>query len=497
MKKFLIALLFLILTVFLSTTALADSNNSGIVTIDTNWTGTLQQAVEATGITNATDVKELHITDSVTMTLTGTDIAYLNTMTSTLEVLNVAETITVGDVGDDFFRNTGSPDATMLKSIHFPATTFGESAFTVCSKLKSISLPNATTLGDYLLNNCNSLLSVSIPNAKTIGDSAFWDCSSLQSISLPKATSFSNYAFARCISLKSIHIPLVTSFGDNAFYDCQALTSISLPKVTSFGNDAFRDCLNLTSASLPYTISFGERSFMQCTTLTSVYLPNATTFGADAFYYCSAIPTISLPSATTINGTAFFKCLALKSIFIPSLDTTDNDTFNQCNSLELLDIRSSNNFSIGFHSNFNQYIRIAVGDTIPTFSCTGYTPSSYSSEILVPAGMESSYDTDDGAVDGTWNGFIIKTRCDITYNGNDNTKGTPPRDILSPYANGQTITILNKNNLSRHGHTFNGWSLSPNSSSGDISCDSTYTINEDTILYAAWKIENPETGYYN
>lgn len=83
----------------------------------------------------------------------------------------------------------------------------------------------------------------------SIGDDAFSDCSSLTSITIPDSvTSIGNSAFWGCSSLTSITIPdSVTSIGGSAFGFCRSLTSITIPdSVTSIGNSAFDYCWNLT-----------------------------------------------------------------------------------------------------------------------------------------------------------------------------------------------------------------------------------------------------------
>ena len=71
--------------------------------------------------------------------------------------------------------------------------------------------------------NCSGLTSVTIPNSVTsIGEAAFLDCHSLTSVTIPNSvTSIGNSAFSNCRSLTSITIPnSVTSIGHEAFYDC-------------------------------------------------------------------------------------------------------------------------------------------------------------------------------------------------------------------------------------------------------------------------------------
>ena len=79
----------------------------------------------------------------------------------------------------------------------------------------------------------------------SIGDYAFSGCSGLTSVTIPNSvTSIGNEAFRGCWGLPSVTIPnSVTSIDDRAFALCGGLTSITIPNsVTSIGNEAFCDC---------------------------------------------------------------------------------------------------------------------------------------------------------------------------------------------------------------------------------------------------------------
>lgn len=91
---------------------------------------------------------------------------------------------------------------------------------------------------------------VVIPNNVTsIGNSAFSDCRSLLSVTIPNSvTTIGSNAFENCVSLTSVTIPnSVTSIGSGAFYDCSSLKSVTIAdSVTSIGNRVFGNCRELT-----------------------------------------------------------------------------------------------------------------------------------------------------------------------------------------------------------------------------------------------------------
>ena len=116
----------------------------------------------------------------------------------------------------------------------------------------------STTASVTYRNTSNSSYSgvVQIPNEVTyngvtysvtsIGEWAFSNCSALTSVTIPNSvTNIDSHAFSGCSALTSVTIGnSVTSIGSSAFSGCSALTSVTIPNsVTSIGSDAFADCI--------------------------------------------------------------------------------------------------------------------------------------------------------------------------------------------------------------------------------------------------------------
>ena len=170
----------------------------------------------------------------------------------TLERIEGFEFVSQGD-GYAVVKYTGSGSEVVIPKTFRgkPVVTIYHSAFSGCTSLTSITIPNSvTSIGVFAFEYCTSLTSINIPNSVTsIGSSAFRGCTSLTSITIgDSVTSIDNYAFYGCSGLTSITIPnSVTSIGSSAFEDCTGLTSINIPNsVTSIGNSAFYGCTSLT-----------------------------------------------------------------------------------------------------------------------------------------------------------------------------------------------------------------------------------------------------------
>ena len=242
-----------------------------------------------------------------------------------------------------------------LTSLTIPisVTSIGWHAFTGCSGLTSIKVEKGNQHFDSR-NDCNSIIETKtnmliagcqntiIPNSVTIiGNSAFSGCSSLISVTIPNSvTIIGNSAFSGCSSLISITIPnSVTSIGSYAFAFCSGLTSLTIPNsVTIIGGYAFYYCSSLISITIPNSVtSIEDYSFSNCSGLTSVTIPiSVTIIGIYAFYRCSGLTSVTIPnSVTKIGQEAFSGCGSLTSVTIPnSVTSIGYQTFRDCNKLE-------------------------------------------------------------------------------------------------------------------------------------------------------------------
>jgi hypothetical protein len=118
-----------------------------------------------------------------------------------------------------------------------------------------------------------------------MGDGAFSYCSVLTSVNIPNSvTSIGDHTFEYCFVLSSVIIPnSVTNIGDYAFYLCYNLTSITIPNsVKSIGKKAFDEIAVSTIVSLienPFAINtlwsgaiFSGKTLNYAT----LYVPNGT-----------------------------------------------------------------------------------------------------------------------------------------------------------------------------------------------------------------------------
>ena len=203
----------------------------------------------------------------------------------------------------------------------FTYTLLNDGTYSVVARNKSIA-------GDIVIPSTYNGKAVT-----AIGYKAFTNCSSLTSVVIPNSIrSIPTYTFQYCTSLTSVVIPdSVTSIGGQAFQGCSSLTSVVIPNsVTYIGDEAFAGNDSLTEVVIPDGVTeIKYRAFSSCDSLTSVVIGDSvTSIGERAFYYSPSLTSIVIPkSVTTIKGQAFLDCDSLARVYYKGTETDWNEIF--------------------------------------------------------------------------------------------------------------------------------------------------------------------------
>lgn len=122
---------------------------------------------------------------------------------------------------------------------------------------------------------CSNLTSITLPESlKFIGDSAFVG-TSITSILLPDSLTIIGEGALDTTPITSINIPSNVEFiGSYAFYNCDGLTELIIPQtVKKLGRNIFEKCDNLVYVELPFFIKeYNDDDVFDCKSLVSVMI---------------------------------------------------------------------------------------------------------------------------------------------------------------------------------------------------------------------------------
>lgn len=254
-----------------------------------------------------------------------------------------------------------SGEVVILETVEWEGNTYtvktiGTSAFSTCSEITKITLPETITgIGKNAFMSCTGLKSINLPDSLTrIEQWVFCACHELTDVTFPKnLTYIGSFAFEECTGLQTVDIPESCSLIDtSAFWNCTGITNITLHEgLETVGDNAFGGCSGITEIRLPDSVrKLGGYAFMGCAGLEKITLNQGLEeIGIGIFKGCDNLTgTITLPdSVTTIRQDAFVDS-SLSGVHVGSgLITLESGAFPDAirlttNSLEVWKLLSKN-----------------------------------------------------------------------------------------------------------------------------------------------------------
>lgn len=342
----------------------------------------------------------------------------------------------VTSVGLNAFKESGIREACWETNISIP-----DGAFYNCANLVSIKFNSTSGIGEFAFSGCTSLKSISIPQScTTIGKSSFWGCTALTGAKFHKKLNLigesafrksglisiefgegcenltiDQYAFAGCSELKSItflegkqiiiqelafyNIPKlerinfangVTVIGAGNFCYCPILENFQLPntiEAVGIRHDehiplgCFNNCQSLTKIDLPANVADKTielyYSFCECETLKeATKAPNQNYIDDKCFQLCPMLGAVTTRKPSPSNVISRASRANAKTII-------RNGSFDGCENLERFDCEFSLEEGGGFmwcnRLKFDTY-HIPYNEIVPTRA----TPSCFVKHVTMP-----------------------------------------------------------------------------------------------------------------
>ena len=218
------------------------------------------------------------------------------------------------------------PSSFYYNGYYYLVTSIGNSAFTFCTDLTSVLIPNSvTSIEETAFYDCISLTSIVLPNSvTTIGKRAFDCCFNLTSVVIPKSlTNIESDAFSNCSSLQKVNIDDISAW-------CRIDFANSSSNPLYYANHLYLNNQLLTNFVIPNTITkIKKYAFYNAKDFKSVTLPNTvTSIDVAAFSGCSGLTSIDIPSSvTSIGGGAFSSCSSLQKVNVDDIGAWCNIDF--------------------------------------------------------------------------------------------------------------------------------------------------------------------------
>lgn len=234
---------------------------------------------------------------------------------------------------------------------------------------------DGTVIPNSMMKNGFGLKSAELYEAEMIGASAFSGCTRLRSVRFGKLRRLGTDAFAGCSYLREAVFPdSLEAVGPRAFQDNKRMRRVVFPRgcrVKQLSSECFSGCEALEEAFLPGGVEeIGRRAFYKCNKLKEIELPyRLKRIGKEGFYQCG-LRELELPEGLLeIGEGAFRKCRELEYVYLPdSLKKIGRWAFHGCSRLSVLEINHDPEIIGEWITNKNCTIRCPRGSRMEAYA---------------------------------------------------------------------------------------------------------------------------------
>ncbi len=231
-----------------------------------------------------------------------------------------------------------------------PLTSIYESAFSSCSRITGIVIPEGVReIGSWAFSYCSRLKTVVLPSSLTsFGRYAFSECPKLETVVIPEGiTEIPSDCFSGCVDLKNVTLPeTLKKINSGAFSGCTDLDNVVIPEGVTFiendafvGTDFYDNPANYDEKGVLY---LGKHLISAPNTISGDYaVKEGTVRICDyALYNCAELTGITFPeSLIEIGYYSFGDCKKLKKISLPSsIEVIDDYAFSGAKALSEINI---------------------------------------------------------------------------------------------------------------------------------------------------------------
>ena len=227
--------------------------------------------------------------------------------------------VAVSSLKNDTMGVTDGAFQDVVTDVNIPETIkyIGESAFSGCTAIDEVSLPNLVKVDDGAFENCINLKKVLFGDNAEMGSHIFYNDLELTNMSLPYGDKLTDlFSPSSDFSVDEYDMPEIRSYTfmdgpteivSSMFEDVTSLETVEFNStITAIGSKAFRGCTSLTAVDFPVNIEqIKSLTFAECTSLSSVtynYEEGVTEGGNFTYVGLKKIGSFAFLNDTSLTG---------------------------------------------------------------------------------------------------------------------------------------------------------------------------------------------------